>query len=101
VWVVGADSGDTKASQFWVDQENLLFVRMLRTNPQGVNETQFNKYVKLGDGWLSPEVLFFTNGKPGTKEEYSNWKIGTKLDDALFDPAHFGAAKWIELEKGR
>ncbi|MBI4503634.1 MAG: hypothetical protein HY700_21035, partial [Gemmatimonadetes bacterium] len=82
VYVVGADSGDVTRPQFWVDQKELLFVRTLRPNQQGgVNETQFNKYVKLGDAWLSPEVLFFTNGQPGTKEEYSDWKVGTKFDE--------------------
>ena len=96
VYVVGADSGDANSPQFWVDQKDLLFVRTIRPNQQGgVNETQFNKYVKLGNAWLSPEVLFFTNGQPGAKEEYSDWKIGMTFRGDLFDPVKFGRAAWI------
>jgi hypothetical protein len=51
VYVVGAKAGDLHSPQFWIDQKNLYFVRMLR--PVGrdgaqTQETQFNKYRKLG-----------------------------------------------------
>jgi hypothetical protein len=102
VYVVGANQGDDHAAQFWVDQETLLFVRMLRPTDQGgVSESLFNKYVRIGDAWLSPEVLFFTNGKPGNKEEYRNWKTGVPLEPNLFDPAHSAPAGWIKDGKGR
>ena len=46
VYVVGAKPGDLHSPQFWIDQKNLHFVRMLR--PAGkdgaqTQETQFNK----------------------------------------------------------
>src|SRR5437764_2735433 len=68
VYVVGAKAGDLHSSQFWIDKENLYFVRMLA--PAGkdgtaTQETQFNKYFKVkGGGWVSPEVVFMINGKP-------------------------------------
>ena len=97
VYVVGADQGDEKSAQFWIEQDNLLFVRMLRPTQQGgISESRFNKYVKVGDAWLSPEVLFFLNGKPGNKEEYRDWKTNVSLEPNLFDPAHFAAAGWIK-----
>jgi hypothetical protein len=97
VYVVGADSGDAHAPQFWIDQENLLFVRMLRpTGNGGTSEVQFNKYVKIGDAWLAPEVLFFVNGQPGQTEEYSDWKTGMTFEPNLFDPAKFARAGWIK-----
>jgi hypothetical protein len=97
VYVVGADSGDGKTSQFWIDQQNLLFVRLLRpTRAGGVSETQFNKYVKIGDAWLSPEVFFFANGQAGNKEEYRDWKTNVQLQPDLFDPVKFPKAAWIK-----
>src|SRR5436190_12707559 len=53
VYVVGAKTGDAHSAQFWIDQKNLYFVRMIR--PAGrdgtqTQETQFNKYRKLGGG---------------------------------------------------
>ena len=61
VYVVGARQGDLHSPQFWIDRKNLYFVRMIR--PAGkdgaqTQETQFNKYQKLGGGWMSPEVIF-------------------------------------------
>ena len=97
VYVVGADSGDAKSPQFWVDQQDLLFVRMINPTPQGgVSESQFNKYAKVGTAWISPEVLFFVNGKAGNKEEYSNWKTNVPLQADLFDPVKFPKAAWIK-----
>ncbi|MSR05884.1 MAG: hypothetical protein EXR93_02255 [Gemmatimonadetes bacterium] len=98
VWIVGtATPGDTATSQFWVDQENLLFVRMFQRGPQGMtNEVQFNKYARFGGAWISPEVLQFSNGQPGIIEEYNDVKIGMTFGDDLFDPARFGKAAWIK-----
>ena len=96
VYVVGADSGDVKTSQFWIDQKDLLFVRLLRpTRDGGVSETQFNKYAKVGEAWISPEVLFFTNGKAGNKEEYHDWKTNMPLQANLFNTDKFVKAEWI------
>ncbi len=58
VYVVGAKAGDLHSPQFWIDKERLYFVRMFR--PVGkdgtlTSETQFNKYERLGGGWISPE----------------------------------------------
>src|SRR5215472_7876573 len=66
VYVVGAKQGDLHSSQFWIDQEHLYFVRMLRPGGKDgtqTQETQFNKYQKLGGGWMSPEVIFMVDGK--------------------------------------
>ena len=77
VYVVGARQGDLHSPQFWIDKKNLYFVRMIR--PAGKNgmqtqETQFNKYVKLGGGWMAPEVVFAVDGKTVTTEEYSEMR---------------------------
>jgi hypothetical protein len=97
VYVVGADSGDAKSAQFWVDQKDLLFVRMLRPTRQGgVSESQFNKYAKVGEAWISPEVLFFTDGTAGNKEEYHDWKTNTPLQPTLFNTEKFVKAEWIK-----
>jgi outer membrane lipoprotein-sorting protein len=89
VYVVGAKAGDLHSPQFWIDQENLYFVRMLR--PAGkdgtqTQETQFNKYQKLGGGWIAPEVIFTVDGKVVTTEKYSEIRADVELDPKLFDP---------------
>jgi outer membrane lipoprotein-sorting protein len=99
VYVVGAKAGDLHASQFWIDQQNLYFVRMLR--PAGKDgaqssETQFNKYQKLGGGWMAPEVVFMVDGKMVTTEKYSDMRADVQLDPKLFDPQFWTTVHWKE-----
>ena len=99
VFVVGAKAGDLHSLQFWIDQKNLCFVRMIR--PAGkdgaqTQETQFNKYQKLGGGWMSPEVIFSVDGKVVTTEEYSELRANETLDPKLFDPQSFASVHWRE-----
>src|SRR6266478_6099480 len=77
VYVVGAKAGDLRSPQFWIDRKNLYFVRMLR--PAGkdgtqTQETQFNKYRRLGGGWMAPEVVFKIDDRILTTEEYSEMR---------------------------
>jgi len=99
VYVVGAKEGDLHAPQFWIDRKNLYFVRMIR--PAGkdgaqTQETQFNKYQKLGRGWMSPEVIFMVDGKIATTEEYSDLRANVTLPAKLFDPESFATVHWKE-----
>ena len=43
-------------------------------------ETQFNKYQKLGGGWMAPEVIFMIDGKVVTTEKYSDIRGDMTLD---------------------
>src|SRR5207253_6326731 len=99
VYVVGAKAGDLHSFQFWIDQKNLYFVRML--HPSGrdgaqTTEAQFNRYQKLGGGWMSPEVIFSVDGKVVTTEEYSELRANVPLDPKLFDPQYFATVHWKE-----
>ena len=99
VYVVGAKAGDLHSPQFWIDQQNLYFVRMLR--PVGKDgtqssETQFNKYQKLGGGWMAPEVIFIVDGKVVTTEKYSDMRADVQLDPKLFDPQFWTTVHWKE-----
>lgn len=98
VYVVGADAGDSRSPQFWIDKQNLYFVRLIE--PAGkekdkVQEIQFNKYEKAaGGGWISPEVVVLVDGKRVFMEEYSEIRTRVKLDDKLFDPQNWTATHW-------
>ena len=99
VYVVGAKQGDLHSAQFWIDKKNLYFVRMLR--PAGkdgaqTQETQFNKYQRLGGGWMAPEVIFKVDGQVRTTEEYSEMRANPTLDSKLFDPQYWTSVHWRE-----
>ena len=96
VYVVGAKQGDLNTPQVWVDKKDLVFVRLIQLggkDKKTVQETQFNKYIKVkGGGWVSAEVKFFVDSKPTTTEEYSDIQTGIKLDSSLWDPEKWAAA---------
>lgn len=96
VYVVGADAGDTHSNQFWIDKQNLYFVRLIEAvgkNKEKTQEIQFNKYQKAqGGGWVSPEVVVLLDGKRVFQEDYSEIKTRVKLDDRLFDPQQWTTA---------
>ncbi|MCB0280544.1 MAG: hypothetical protein KDD94_13635, partial [Calditrichaeota bacterium] len=98
VYVVGTDKADAKAKQFMIDKEHLYFVKLSEEvkTPQAtfLSSTEFNKYERLGGGWVAPEVLFKRDGKVGMKEEYSKMQVPDHLDDAIFDPKQVDSAKW-------
>jgi outer membrane lipoprotein-sorting protein len=97
VYVVGAKEGDLKTPQFWVDKKNLYFVRLIALggrDKKSIQETQFNKYVKSGRGWVSAEVQFFVDGKRTTTEEYSDIQTGQALDPDLWNPD-----KWLTVKR--
>ena len=99
VYVVGAKQGDLHSVQFWIDQRNLYFVRMLRpTGKDGAQtqETQFNKYQRLGGGWMAPEVIFKVDDQIRTTEEYSEMRADVALDNRLFDPQYWTSVHWRE-----
>ena len=99
VYVVGAKAGDTHSPQFWIDQQNLYFVRMLRPGGKDgkqTQETQFNKYQKLGGGWIAPEVVFLVDDKVVTTEKYSEMRSDVTLDPKLFDPQFWTTVHWKE-----
>jgi hypothetical protein len=97
-YVVGAAAGDTLTRQFWIDQERLYFVRMVepgKKDPTAKVETQFNKYIPMGQGWLETEVRFMVNGETKMLEEYTDPKANVKLDSSIFDPSRWVAPGWV------
>ena len=89
VYVVGAQSGDLRRRQFWVDKERLVFVRMLEPGQRDSTRTsdiRFNDYRPSGPAWISAEVAFLVDGKERWLEQYVDIKTGTALPDSLFDP---------------
>lgn len=100
VWIVGAAAGDSISNQFWIDQERLVFVRSLGPHPRkpGVQtEVQFNKYVRLGQGWIETEVLQLEAGVVLLTEEYLDVRAEPVpvLDPGIFLPGAYVAPGWV------
>lgn len=97
VYVVGADKGDLKSKQFWVEKKRLLFVRLLepdRRDAAKTADTRFVDYRKLSPGWVAAGVELYIDGKEVFSEEYSDIQADPKLNPAIFDPAQFSTQHW-------
>ena len=93
-WIVGASSpSDSAATQFWVDVERNVVVRML-LSPGGngpMLDIHLDGYVSLEGGWLATKIVMTEGGQPRQSEEYSDWKANIPLRDDLFS-----VEKWSE-----
>jgi hypothetical protein len=94
-WIVGADSGDTRSQQFWIDKERLVFVRLLQNTGTGdaQQDVRFNNYRRVGGGWVAPEVEFYINGQLQLREIYHD-----VVERAGFAPGFFSPSGWKDAE---
>lgn len=103
VWVVGAAKGDTTTSQFWIEQDRLLFVRLIEQRPNtkeagappNVLDVTFEDYQPLGRTWVSPKVVIKLNGKEIQREQYHDIRADTPLPPDLYDTRGYRRAAWI------
>lgn len=97
-YVVGADKGDVKSKQFWVEKNRLLFVRLIQPDegePSRIHDTRFSDYRRLSVGLVAARVDFYVDGKNTFSELYSDIKVNPKLDPAVFD------AKQSKFQQGK
>lgn len=92
VYVVGADVGDLKTRQFWIERKRLLFVRLINPDEreQGkIADTRFMDYRRVSRGWVAARVELYVDGKNVFSERYADIRVNPKLDPAIFDPRQF------------
>ena len=97
VYVVGADKGDLKSQQFWIEKENLLFDRVIEPDSNGdgkIKDVRFVDYRKLGEAWIAARVEVHSGDKLVFSEDYTDIQPNIKLDAAVFDPAQFNSTHW-------
>lgn len=79
--------GTPEAGEVWVEQERLLFVRLV----EGPQDARFENYQRLGGGWIAPYVAVRVDGELVFWETYSDVVADPELDPVLFDPT-----RWAE-----
>ncbi|HKU60937.1 MAG TPA: hypothetical protein VJQ44_06960 [Gemmatimonadales bacterium] len=106
VWVVGAAKGDTTSSQFWVEKDRLLFVRLIESHksmknpsaPPKLLDVTFEKYQPLGKGWIETLVVIKLDGKEVQREEYANIEADVELQPDLYDTKTYRKPGWIKAQ---
>ncbi len=96
-YVVGAEKGDLKSKQFWIEKDTLLFVRVIepsRGDPAKVDDIRFIHYQPLAGAWIAAGVEVYTEGKKVFTEDYTEIQGNVKLDPSVFDPQKFTTTHW-------
>jgi hypothetical protein len=97
VYVVGADKGDLKAKQFWVDKKRLLFVRLFEPTQSDTgkfHDIRFEDYREMAGGWVAARVEIHADDKLVFSEDYTDILCNAKLDPGTFDPKQFNSTHW-------
>ena len=96
MYVVGAEKGDLKSRQFWIDKERLLFVRLFqpdRADESKIEDIRFTDYRPLAGAWIAARVEVRAGDKLVFSEDYSDIKGNPALDAGLFDPKQYSAER--------
>lgn len=93
VYVVGAGPADSTSTQFWVDAERMVFVRLIQSDDRRrTQDVRFERYVQHGGGWVAEEVRVLVGGRMVFQEEYANVRVNVPLDEGLFVPEKWATA---------
>ena len=87
VWVVGAVEGDEEASQFWVDADRLVTVRVMQPVGGGTVawDTRVTAHREMDGYPQESELVMYLDGRLYQEEFYEEVRPGLELDPALFD----------------
>lgn len=92
-YVVGAAAGDSTTSQFWVDAEKLVPVRVVQKERRGtrdiVTDVRLGKFAELGGIPIATEVLQYRDGRLVFREQRVDVKVNEPIAETTFD-----ATKW-------
>lgn len=97
VYVVGAEKGDLRAKQFWIDKNRGLFVRLFEPTKDDATkfqEIRFDDYREMAGGWVAARVEVHVDGKLVFSEDYTDILCNAKLNAGTFDPKQFSATHW-------
>lgn len=102
VTVIGAGPGDSTSSQFWIEKDRQLVVRLIEKEQRagaGVQDTRVVKYAKAAKGWVEAEIVFTVGGKLQQREIYNEIKADVPLDDSIFQPVPANVPSWIAARR--
>ncbi len=95
VWIVGADEGDETSSQFWVEQERMVAVRVIQPVGGGTLtwDTRVTGFRDMGAYPQEESFVMYLDGRLIQEETYLDIRAGEEVDPALFD-----TTDWIVTE---
>lgn len=91
VYVVGAKSGDSTATQMWVDADRLVLLRFIQRGKSGdrvvISDYRILGYKDIQGFQVPTQFLVIRNGRPIWREEYANIRVNEEFPAGTFDQA--------------
>ena len=94
VYVIGAEGGDDKTPQFWIDTERLYMSRIVYKKKDSVTDCVFSDYTKVEGNWVAKKVTFKHNGEVELIEKYYDLKFPKEINPDIFNPLKFAEIPW-------
>jgi hypothetical protein len=94
VYVIGAEGGDDKTPQFWIDVERFYMHRIVYKKKDKITDCIFGDYQKVEGYWVAKKITFKSNGQLQLIEKYYDIKFPKELNPDIFNPAKFAETKW-------
>jgi hypothetical protein len=100
----GGGETDRTSTQFWVDVERLVLVRLIESTPREdakpgdpplVREVWLDDYVATGNHWFPGQLSFFRNGERFLVEKMSVIATGITVDSSAFLPVPWVQPIWL------
>ncbi len=92
----GGWHGQTEQKQYLVEKSGycLSACFSLSSDPSKTTDTRFVDYREEGKGMIAARVEVYRDDKMVFTEDYTDIKIGVKLDPGAFDPKQFNTTHW-------
>jgi hypothetical protein len=90
-YVVGAEAGDDSSSQFWVEKERLVLVRLVTRGARTGRrfEVELDRFKVLAGGWIATELRFLAGGSPAIIESYLEYGVPNMIPSGTFETHPF------------
>lgn len=95
-YVVGAEAGDDSSSQFWIEKERLILVRLVTKGARTGRrfEVELDDFKPLAGGWIATELRFLSAGRPAVIEKYLEFGVPAAVPPRTFDTAPFTVVRF-------
>lgn len=94
VYCIGTTNEKDSLNKFYIDKENLYFIKNNKYQDSHFTETIFSNYVNIDGNFVATKIFFYKNNHLIMDEEYFNIQFPESLDQKIFDPTNFENAIW-------
>ena len=96
-YVVGAAAGDSTTSQFWIDADKLVALRVVQHERRGtrdiVTDVRFGKFADFSGVPIATEVTQYRDYRLVFRQQYVDVRLNEAIPEATFDPTKWVAAQ--------